>query len=301
MTKAIESVLKQEYKNIELIVVDDGSTDHTGAVLDLFPTISVIRQENKGQGAARQAGLKSSKGRYVASLDSDDFWKPHFISQSLSALRRTRAAFSFANWSTQSAEGNCIQEDSLEGFSYLEFEQNNESHAWASLDQKSTREVFTRHSPAPSSSLLVDREFIKHGWRSSFRISDDWAFLLDIILSRPDATCVFSIDRLWTKQIDGSNICDRHTDSVAASKNKIHDLRALLAIHEKCLSEEEIEAFDTSIHSSVFDLVYAQSVTEGHRRAAIRTGFEYFCNSPTKSTVVPLFKSLARSWFGFRR
>ena len=94
---AIKSVLDQDHKNIELIVVDDGSTDHTGTVLSQFSKISIIKQQNKGQGAARQTGLELAKGHYIASLDSDDFWEPNFISQSLFALKREKAAFSFGS------------------------------------------------------------------------------------------------------------------------------------------------------------------------------------------------------------
>jgi len=298
---AIKSVLDQDHENIELIVVDDGSTDHTATVLNQFSKISIIKQQNKGQGAARQTGLELAKGHYIASLDSDDFWEPNFISQSLFALKREKAAFSFANWTTQTPEGKVLPDVALDMSSYLNLEQNKEVGTWYFLDSESTRELFTRCSPAPSSSLLVDREFIKHGWRPSFRISDDWAFLLDIVIFHTGSTCVFSVDRLWTKQIDGSNICDRHVDSVAVCENSIHDLQALLSLHLKSLSEDEIEAFEKSIRLNRFDLAYAQSMTRGHRREAIKSGLECLRNQPNRATAFLFLKSLARAHFGFRK
>lgn len=299
--KAIESVLGQDCSHIELIVVDDGSTDQTGTVLAQFPTISVIKQENKGQGAARQAGLEVAKGRYIASLDSDDFWNPDFVSQSLLALKETKAAFTFSNWTTQTPDGQLLPVNALDMESYASGEQTTDAGNWHSLDGETTRKLVTRHSPAPSSSLLVDRNFIRHGWRSSFKISDDWAFLLDIVISNPGATCTFTLDRLWTKQIDGSNIYDRHVDRVALSNNSVNDLKKLLTLHRHSLRSEEIDSFESSIRSNRIDLTHAQSTTEGHRRAAIRSGFECFREQPNQFTAFLLLKCLLRSFGGFRR
>lgn len=73
--EAIDSVFAQTYRDFELIVVDDGSTDDTCSVLNAFGSkISVIRQGNQGVSAARNAGIKASNGRYIAFLDSDDCW-----------------------------------------------------------------------------------------------------------------------------------------------------------------------------------------------------------------------------------
>ena len=75
ITEAIKSVLNQTYNNIEIIVVDDGSTDNTREVLE--PCISkslirFIRQENRGPGAARNTGINAAKGEYICFLDADD-------------------------------------------------------------------------------------------------------------------------------------------------------------------------------------------------------------------------------------
>jgi glycosyltransferase involved in cell wall biosynthesis len=73
--EAVESVLNQTYKDIELIVVDDGSTDNTEDVLrPYFGRITYIKQENRGNAAARNMGLKEAKGELIAFNDSDDLW-----------------------------------------------------------------------------------------------------------------------------------------------------------------------------------------------------------------------------------
>lgn len=70
---AIKSILDQEYKNIEIIVIDDGSTDSTAQICKKFD-ITLVQQENKGISAARNAGLKEVTGNLIAFLDADDLW-----------------------------------------------------------------------------------------------------------------------------------------------------------------------------------------------------------------------------------
>jgi glycosyltransferase involved in cell wall biosynthesis len=74
LARAIESVLSQTYKNFELIIVDDGSTDSTQDILNNYPQLKVIKQENHGVSHARNTGVKEARGKWICFLDSDDEW-----------------------------------------------------------------------------------------------------------------------------------------------------------------------------------------------------------------------------------
>ncbi|MGR3310382.1 MAG: glycosyltransferase [Candidatus Brocadiales bacterium] len=77
LPEAIESVFAQTYKDYEIIVIDDGSTDNTKEVLNpYFDKIKYIYQQNHGAGSARNTGIKHSQGEYIAFLDADDIWLP---------------------------------------------------------------------------------------------------------------------------------------------------------------------------------------------------------------------------------
>lgn len=90
LPRAIKSSLSQTYQNIELIIIDDGSTDNTEEIVKGFQDsrIQYIRHsENRGVSAARNTGIKSSKGDFIALLDSDDEYLPEKIEKSLKGYK----------------------------------------------------------------------------------------------------------------------------------------------------------------------------------------------------------------------
>jgi glycosyltransferase involved in cell wall biosynthesis len=85
--QAIESALAQSYRDTEVIVVNDGSTDGTAAAIDPFlGRITCLEQPNRGPSAARNRALRESTGEYVAMLDADDFWLPHRLARMVAYL-----------------------------------------------------------------------------------------------------------------------------------------------------------------------------------------------------------------------
>ena len=89
LPKAIDSVLQQTYKDYEIVVIDDGSTDDTKEVLMRYGDKIIYRfQENKGISSARNRGIEIARGRYIALLDSDDYWLPEKLEKQVACFQK---------------------------------------------------------------------------------------------------------------------------------------------------------------------------------------------------------------------
>ena len=95
---AVRSVLAQDWSDLEVIVVDDGSSDRSAELVrDTFPEVTLLRQTNQGVAAARNLGIRHSQGDWIAFLDADDIWLPGKLQaqwQMLSAQPTARMAYS---------------------------------------------------------------------------------------------------------------------------------------------------------------------------------------------------------------
>lgn len=108
IAQAVQSVLNQTYTNIEIIVVDDGSTDNTREVLKEYDRrITYIYQERSERSGARNAGVRHSVGNYIAFLDSDDAWFPTKIEKQVHILNeKTDVGLVYVRVQFIDAEGN---------------------------------------------------------------------------------------------------------------------------------------------------------------------------------------------------
>ena len=108
--KCVESIINQTYKNIEIILVDDGSTDKTGEICDYFnkkdDRIKVIHKENGGLSDARNCGIDVAKGKYILLIDSDDYVDLEIVEFLYNDLKNNNADISTC-LPQKFKEGNC--------------------------------------------------------------------------------------------------------------------------------------------------------------------------------------------------
>ena len=99
--RAIESVLNQTYENLEVIIADDASADDTRSIVSQIkdPRVKLIaRQQNGGAAAARNTATQAASGRYIAFLDSDDYWTPHKLSVQVEKMQEEDSGFSCTDY-----------------------------------------------------------------------------------------------------------------------------------------------------------------------------------------------------------
>ena len=126
LPQSIESVLDQDHRNLELILIDDGSPDGSGAICDDYAAkdsrVRVIHQENGGAAAAKNAGLRIASGTYLSFVDSDDFLEPNVYGYMLETLRAQNAdavQFSFQDLYTNRVEPQILTPCVLNEKEYL--------------------------------------------------------------------------------------------------------------------------------------------------------------------------------------
>lgn len=118
----INSIINQTYENLEILIVDDGSTDSTGDICDKFAEkdnrIKVIHQANGGMSEARNTALKHMTGEYIACIDSDDFVTDNYLNMLYSALKENKADMAMCNFRnvTQTAGYNISQNNNKDMF-----------------------------------------------------------------------------------------------------------------------------------------------------------------------------------------
>lgn len=107
LAEAADSVLGQSYRDVELIVVDDGSTDRSRTILREYGSrITVVEQANQGPYPARNNGLRVATGEFVAFLDADDYWSPDCLARLHAALvANPAAALAYCGWQNLGAVG----------------------------------------------------------------------------------------------------------------------------------------------------------------------------------------------------
>lgn len=117
LKKSIDSLLNQTYKNLEVILVDDGGKDECPAICDVYKEkdkrVRVIHKENGGLSDARNAGLAVAQGEYIAFIDSDDYLKPNMYEILAKAMETVGADIAVCNFETVTQEGTPIAERNI--------------------------------------------------------------------------------------------------------------------------------------------------------------------------------------------
>jgi glycosyltransferase involved in cell wall biosynthesis len=180
LARALDSVLAQNFSGAEVVVVDDGSTDGTPAILARYAArIGIVRQENRGLAAARNAGVAASRGAYVAFIDADDVYLPGRLAQTVAALERESAAVL--------AYADALPVDNLDRPLSTSFVPRDSAHA-PSMD-----EMIGRWWPILPSAVTIRRRTFDAcaGFREEYRGASGFEDVLFFMMAREQGPFVY--------------------------------------------------------------------------------------------------------------
>lgn len=175
ISKTIESVLQQTYDNFEIIIVNDGSQDNTGAIIKEYQEkdnrIKYIEQENQGETIARNVGMEHATGEYISFLDADDLWMKDALEKLYSKMISTFGCkFVYGRTEEISTSGKHSlvgSKDNKEGYFEDYIHTNNEF-----------RQPFCMDGILVERKLLVDNEIV---FPPKIRISGDMGFIIKVL------------------------------------------------------------------------------------------------------------------------
>jgi glycosyltransferase involved in cell wall biosynthesis len=169
--QAIQTVMNQTYYPIEIIVLDDGSTDNTLEIVKKYPEVKYYYQKNKGAAQARNNGVLMAEGGYIAFLDSDDIWLPWKLELQMKTIKKLQAPIigSRKKYIKTAAEINLQPKKINESFHYITF-----------------CEQLKRTWCVPST-MVVHKDFFKSfgGFDPTLKIAEDWDLWLKIAYKEP--------------------------------------------------------------------------------------------------------------------
>lgn len=161
LSESIDSVLRQTYKDWELIIVDDGSTDSTPKLMEYYlkldERIKYYKKKNEGIAKTRNFGIKKSQGEYISVHDSDDIMMPKKLALSLRKLNKTNADFVYT--------------------SYFMMDNDSKPYGVHQPPYKITIQQIIDNAAFPHITILAKRKcFIENPYRNYLKYNDD-AFL----------------------------------------------------------------------------------------------------------------------------
>jgi glycosyltransferase involved in cell wall biosynthesis len=244
LAESVESVLRQTFKDFELICINDGSTDRSQDIIDSFSDsrLKSIVQKNAGPPHARNTGIKSSKGNYLAFLDCDDVWLPFSLEKRLNYLSCSNERFMvhsdaiLINESGKNLAGSIRTRNGESPFS-----------------GKCFRRLFLEGSNMLTSSVIIKKELFQHIglFDESFFRAQDYDLWMRISYHYPIS---FLNEPLVKYRVHSNNI------SNMTMLGEIHSARALLKAAENVPDIEKLigkSDLRSRLYQASFDVGYA--------------------------------------------
>lgn len=223
ISDTIESVLNQTYKDIEIVLVDDCSTDNSRKIIEAYANLNSgivyhLQKENGGAAVARNTALSIANGRYVAFLDSDDLWLPEKIKKQMNLLKQNSAGICFTAIEMINENGETIK-------------------GKRNVKNKINYDFLLKNTMIATSSVLIDRKVVGDFQMPLIRSGQDYATWLQLMRNGIEA---YGINEVLVKYRVGRN---------SLSSNKLKSIKQVWSIQTR---QEQINSFSSLINVMYF-------------------------------------------------
>jgi glycosyltransferase involved in cell wall biosynthesis len=228
IVQAVESALGQTFRDSEIIVVDDGSTDRTHQVLQPYlHKIRYIYQENRGVAAARNRGIEEAKGEFIAFLDQDDFFFPDKLAAQI-ALFRQQPSLGIVNsgWRIVNQQGEIIS--NIKPWEYF---------------PKLDLETWIVQMPVLPSAMMFSRQWIEiaGGFNSEFDSVDDSDLMLRL--------AVLGCEAAWLRQI---TVSYRQHDQNVSIKKALKQANLFITLKQQFFAKPDLPQHIRELENRAF-------------------------------------------------
>jgi glycosyltransferase involved in cell wall biosynthesis len=282
---ALESIRRQTHSNFEVIVVDDGSTDNSAAIVGRFvgDKVRIVRQQNRGAACARNEAFRHSTGDYVLFMDADDIVAPTHLQSLLQRASETRGCIALSRWAR-------FQSDPAEAqFPSRLTERDLPGPDWLELDWRAAQPM------TQSGMLLLPRSLLEihGGWDERLSLNDDFEFFARQI-SRCSGVRFAPDARLYYRSAVAGSLSGRKSRAAVESAYLSMELgtRHLLSIRDTSATRKICANLMKDFEYTYFP-AHADLRAKARKRIAELGGSDLAPNGP------PGFHRL-RPWIGWK-
>jgi glycosyltransferase involved in cell wall biosynthesis len=252
--ETLEACLAQSYSPIEIVVVDDGSSDDTLAIVRSYESLRVIQQDNSGPAIARNTGVQAAKGEYIQFCDSDDILHPEKIARCLAILRENPdAALAYCRMQAIDTQGNILSDAATSPPEHF-FETN----------ELFCKILNTNGSPIQTSTVLARKMALLdvgvYRADPNYRCSEDW----DLLLRLADQYPFVGIDETLVSYRHRPDALTHETLLMAEGRLRTVIYARDYSKRKQCMSDRDYDVLEAGRYHVLAMTQWA----EGNRKAA---------------------------------
>jgi glycosyltransferase involved in cell wall biosynthesis len=288
LPKAIDSVLKQEYENIELIVINDNSNDGTAEYLERLvmrdSRIIAITTEGVGVSSARNLGIKKASGEYITFLDSDDSWHDGKLKTQLGVHKlNPELGMSFTNYDHLTESNQKL----VDCFGY--WNQFQDCDEQAKILDDPLNVIFSNNLIGTSTVMMKKSVFKKVGlFDTKLKYAEDWQLWLKVC----ECFDVAVIPTVYANYLIRKGSITQLDDNKLSNLESIKNIISYYKSYESLITSKSISRAEARLNEEYADYYRA----EGNKIKALLFSFRSFALEPKHRRIISFLAKVKKEW-----